>query len=311
MTLTHVKDISKWQGDADVTGHIRAGNKALIIRAYSGYREDARFDEYRREAHAAGVRVLGLYAYLESSGASVRAQAEAFCRAVGELQPGEFALLDLEEGPGRQDDEAREWLRVVDDRLGGRAWIYSGEAFAKAHGLVPLFRERHGIVAAYRDDPEPGIPHVMWQHTNGTRPRHVDPQLGKVDCSVFHGTIADLLELVTPTAAKPVDTPPTKPTKTSTTSKPKPPKPAPKPTAPVPQPREEIDMAAATFVKKKAFNTVWVTDLMQKRVVANPPELHELQGLVRTQGGDPAVHVLSDSTIDRIAGGAVPAKTGA
>jgi hypothetical protein len=52
------------------------------------------------------------------------------------------------------------------------------------------------------------ILHVLWQHSNGTQPvPHPDPHLGRVDCSIFHGSIADLTALLHPSAPTPKDDP--------------------------------------------------------------------------------------------------------
>jgi GH25 family lysozyme M1 (1,4-beta-N-acetylmuramidase) len=203
--MLHIRDISKWNDPdgpggprlPDITGHIAAGNPALTIRAHNGRIEDPDFDAYRAVAHAAGVAELGIYQYLVKD-RPVADQAHEFLAAVHQWQAHEYPIVDVEEGDGDLSQRVHEWFYIVDPTTTARALVYSGESFIVAHGLVDVFLKRPGIIAAYRGGPPPSIPHVMWQHTNGSTPLHPDPQLGRVDCSVYAGTINQLTRYLHP-----------------------------------------------------------------------------------------------------------------
>jgi hypothetical protein len=149
----------------------------------------------RQAAHEAGVRVLGLYQYLVAA-QPVAPQAAAFVATVGHLQPGEFAVLDLEEGDGDQSERAQAWFDSVDAHLtypGYRgAWLYSDEAFFQERGLMAIAESsRHTWVACYAPTP-PAVPHTLWQYTDATPWAGI----GQCDSSRFAGTLEQLEQAV-------------------------------------------------------------------------------------------------------------------
>jgi GH25 family lysozyme M1 (1,4-beta-N-acetylmuramidase) len=129
-----VPDLSEWQGDVDWTPLV-ASYPAVIIRAYNGYRVDHEFVLNRDHAHAAGVRALGLYAYLVADRNELD-QAAEFVHTVGSLRAGEWPIVDCETGAGDQSARVRAWAAHVARALGNeQPWLYSGEAFYREHGL--------------------------------------------------------------------------------------------------------------------------------------------------------------------------------
>jgi hypothetical protein len=216
--VTHLPDISEYQKQMTVTDwqrlfneqHRRYGSSgAAIVRIDYG---DAHVDRHlanRATAHKAGVKVLGLYQY-GVDGQPVHLQAEAFTGLVGKLLPGEFAVYDLEEGHGDLHTTANLWFAEVDHDLHypgySGAWLYSGESFYREHDLAAAMHGRHGWIAAYRTRPEPFIAHTLWQHTNGQVGNTLCqpwPVIGRVDCSIYHGTVDQLRALVAGSAAGP------------------------------------------------------------------------------------------------------------
>jgi len=202
---THLFDVSEYQAPLTVTDwqrlfneqHRRYGSSgAAIIRIDYG---DAHPDLHlanRATALKAGAKALGLYQY-GVDGQPTHLQAEAFISLVKTLHPGEFTILDKEEGSGNLAAEAGAWFTDVDHALtypgyhGG--WLYSGESFFTEHGLTSIKRS-HRWVAAYRTA-EPTLPHVLWQHTDGKLGDTACqpwPLIGHIDCSIFHGTVAQL-----------------------------------------------------------------------------------------------------------------------
>ena len=186
-------DVSEFQPDvnwADVVAH--NGGAAIIRAMYgSGHVDAAWYGGARRaDAHKAGVEALGIYQYLVA-GEDALAQAEAFVRLVGKLEPGEFAALDLEEGSGSQLARAEEWFKYVDEHLtypGYKgAWLYSGNAFFESAGLMPIAdSSRHTWVADY--GARPTVPHTLWQNSSATS----CPGIPKpCDSSIFEGDLAE------------------------------------------------------------------------------------------------------------------------
>jgi GH25 family lysozyme M1 (1,4-beta-N-acetylmuramidase) len=187
-------DVSEFQPNvtwADVAAH---NGGAAIMRAMYGadHVDRAWYGGARRaDAHKAGVHVLGLYQYLVAAQDPV-AQAEAFVKLVGKLEPGEFAVLDLEEGAGNQLERAKAWLSHVDAKLtypGYKgAWLYSGASFFESAGLMPIAdSHRHTWVADYASS-APAVPHTLWQNSDGVE----WPGIGKCDNSVFGGDVKAL-----------------------------------------------------------------------------------------------------------------------
>lgn len=199
-TTLLVPDLSEWQGDVDWKALVGASYPAVIIRAYNGTRADHQFAVNRDHGHAAGVRALGLYAYLVDNRDPVD-QAAEFVHTVGSLRAGEWPIVDCEEGTGDQSARVKAWAGYVSRALGTvDPWLYSGESFYRDHDLshagIPTTRT---WIAAYRST-EPTLGHQLWQYTDHRTVPGVDTP---VDCSQFHGTIDQLLAA---TKAAPVKT---------------------------------------------------------------------------------------------------------
>lgn len=197
-----IPDVSEFQGTVDWPRLVAAGYPAVIVRAHNGTRADEQWSRNRAQAHAAGVRALGLYQYLVAD-RDAAVQAEEFCDLVGQLLPGEWPICDLEVGDGDQAARARAWYTTVAARLqNARAEeLYSGLAFYQAHGLAAAGYTRVWL-AAYGPT-EPTLPHELWQFTDA---RTVPGITNPCDASVFHGTVADLLTHITPEADMPLTT---------------------------------------------------------------------------------------------------------
>jgi hypothetical protein len=199
-------DLSEFQPKADMAGIKRTNGGAAIIRlAYGDQHPDHVGARLRADAHAAGFPFVGCYQYLVA-GQDVAAQARAFCALVGKLAPHEIPVLDLEEGTGDQHARAAQWLAITGGELGREPWLYSGESFAKDHGLAPIFDGSlvHTWVAAYRST-EPALGHTLWQSTNGVTGANITawPGAGRCDTSIYHGTLDQLAALTGPPKRKP------------------------------------------------------------------------------------------------------------
>lgn len=185
-----IADTSEFQSRINWQAYVAGGFLAAIIRAHNGYRADYQFVANRSGAHAAAIRALGMYQYVVA-GRDAAAQANELCDLVGELQPGEWLICDLEEGSGDQEARGHAWLSTVVNRLhdaGTAEELYSGGYFLLAHNLSAAGFRR--IWVASYGTAEPGIPHEEWQFTDA----HSFPGIsGATDASIFHGTIGQLL----------------------------------------------------------------------------------------------------------------------
>jgi GH25 family lysozyme M1 (1,4-beta-N-acetylmuramidase) len=194
--MLHLPDVSEFQSNVDWAKVASRNGGAAIIRAMYGanHVDKAWYNGARRkDAHANGVRALGIYQYLVQNQDPVQ-QAQAFVSLVGSLQPGEFAIVDLEEGDGDQSARANAWLKYVDGKLTypgyAGAWLYSGESFFKDHGLMPIANSaRHTWVAAYAQNEPSDVGHTLWQHTE----KEAWDGIGTCDCSIFNGDLNGLL----------------------------------------------------------------------------------------------------------------------
>ena len=203
MTLL-LPDLSEFEPNADMHGIKAANGGAAIIRAcYGTSHPDAVFGKLR--AAASGFAFLGIYEYLTAF-QDAATQAHTFVKLVGKLAPHEVPILDLEEGSGDQSGRAAAWFGVVDEAFGlstlplsRRSWLYSGQSFAVAAGLAPVFRSaRRTWVAAYRDTDAGLLPHSLWQSTNGVvgANRVSWPGCGHCDTNQYNGTLAQLAEAI-------------------------------------------------------------------------------------------------------------------
>lgn len=202
----HLPDMSEFQPDVNWGSLIASNGGAAVIRAmYGSDFVDSLWSGGRRAAaHAAGIEVLGIYQYVRADQDAVT-QALALKNQVGSLQPGEFIVMDLEEGAGNQLSRAVAYLAAIDSELPSYpgytgAWLYSGLNFALTAGLSPIFTsgQVNTWVAAY-STVEPALPHTLWQHSNGS----VDlcsfepwAGVGFCDCSRLPGALATLSAIV-------------------------------------------------------------------------------------------------------------------
>jgi GH25 family lysozyme M1 (1,4-beta-N-acetylmuramidase) len=206
MKPLHLPDVSEFQPDVTWAEVRKFNGGAGIIRAlYGTGHVDRLWAAGRRaSAHEHGVKTLGIYQYLVA-GEDALAQAKAFVSAVGHLEPGEFAVLDLEEGTGDQSHRAKTWFDHVDAHLTypgyHGTWLYSNASMLNSELGEFLHRSNRPIwVAQYEPlNKTPSVSrHTLWQHTDGKIAVPPDwhergfPGVGHCDCSVFAGTLDEL-----------------------------------------------------------------------------------------------------------------------
>lgn len=197
-----VPDVSEWQNTIDWSALVAGGFPAAIIRVYSGSRADTQFARNRAEAHAHGIKALGLYAYLLPG--DIEEQAAAFVSLVGTLRPGEWPIVDYEAAK-LTPEEALEWIAHVSKALHGSVpWLYASEYVFRSEHLDQVVPSTRTWIAAWGPT-EPSEAHELWQYTNhmsGVPGIH-----GSVDCSTFHGNVDQLVAAVSPKAPAPTPGP--------------------------------------------------------------------------------------------------------
>jgi hypothetical protein len=200
---SHFSDISEFQPNVNWAAY--GGNRhAVVVRAHNGWRTD-----YSWSAHRDGARgscsFRGWYQYLVP-GKDVVQQANQFCDTVGMLLPGEVAVLDFEDPGfgGNQVGNALAWFGTVGTRLHAnpnQLWFYSYWPYVQSHfggrldwvGHPSWIAGYSGAVPWWRPQA------VAWQHTDGQYGDHQcqpAPGLGSFDCSVYAGSIDQLVAFV-------------------------------------------------------------------------------------------------------------------
>lgn len=178
-------DVSEFQPDVADRAYL-AWSKAIVIRAAYGDAHDdkAWYGGARRDAlHAGGAQFVGIYQFL-AAGQDGAAQARALHGLTGALRKGEVLVADFEQGSHAM---LTAWYNEM-LALGYPAqflWTYAGLYFGQSAGALPV-----QWLADYTSS-EPASPHRLWQFTDS----YPVPGVGRCDCSVFHGSTAQLAAL--------------------------------------------------------------------------------------------------------------------
>lgn len=181
------------------------GVLGVIHKATTG--QSGRDDQYAARRRAATDAVLLWGAYHWGTGAPATAQVDNFLTAA---EPDETTLvaLDFEETPGNQMTlgRAREFLELIEEKLGRKAVIYSGSTIKNAlgHSRDAYFGSHRLWLAQYGAKPDVQASwdnYWLWQFTEGKasdpRRRRVPGipgnSAGELDCNYYPFT-ADQLE---------------------------------------------------------------------------------------------------------------------
>jgi GH25 family lysozyme M1 (1,4-beta-N-acetylmuramidase) len=297
MPDTHLPDVSEFQPNVTWPQVVAHNGGAGIVRAHNGYRTDNCWygGARRTAAEQAGCRVLGFYAYLPKEIDPVTS-ARALASVVGSLKPGQFAILDLEEGTGDQDPRAVAWLNECDRLLTypgyHGAWLYSGDNFYHVDNLMPIANSnRHTWVAAYGQGEPNDVPHTLWQHSSS----EAWPGIGACDCSIFHGDVA-ALEAKVWTNPRGVSHPPAPVPKPIVHTTPAPVAPAYRPPVPPPAPSASGE---ARLIRVPGTAAVFATDGQTRTWVESQDAL---RALIATgiYGPSPAIYPIDAAALAAI-----------
>lgn len=191
-------DVSRHQGAVDMAAVARAGHTFVGIKATEGSDWiDPQFA--RNRANAAGlVRLLYHFARPSSGRATLgdaRSEAAHYLDVIDTLQPGEIAVLDIEDDKATGDLSAWciTWCSYVETHTQRPAVLYTYGPYARAHLSDRRLAERPLWLAAYSArppaPPPPWTRWTFWQWTSsGTCPGIV----GRCDLNQFAGDRADL-----------------------------------------------------------------------------------------------------------------------
>lgn len=163
----------------------------IIVRGAYNDRVDAAFAAGDADK-ALAQPWRAVYQYVSKS-FDMAAAAHAFIRILAGRR-FDATIVDIEEGDGDQQAREHAWLTVMADDP-ARDWAYSGDYFARSHGLAPEW------IAAYQQR-EPTAAHTLWQFSDAYQ---FPGMSGPCDASLFHGTLDDLIAL---TGGQPSSTPP-------------------------------------------------------------------------------------------------------
>lgn len=200
-------DVSDWQGSVD-WGAVRASGRLFGFAKATegtGYVADT-LARNRAGMAQAGLVLRGLYHFARPDRNHPEAEADHFLAVVGELAPGEVAVLDLESGNIGQAETgawALRWLRAVEDFTGRTPWLYSYAPFLAAIDTSALTRYPLWIAGygrndgqvpskAYRPSTDRWAQAVLWQYTSAGAVPGIG---GQADDNVFEGTEAELVAL--------------------------------------------------------------------------------------------------------------------
>ncbi|ASR11238.1 glycoside hydrolase (plasmid) [Rhizobium leguminosarum bv. viciae] len=193
----HGIDISKWQGDIDWGTVKNSGVAFAFIKATEGKdRVDSRFDEYWREAGAAGIPHAPYHFYYFCSSADQ--QADWFIRNVPKQAMRLPPVLDVEWNAEsktcryRPDAETvRAEMQRFMDRLeayyGKRPIIYTSVDFHREN-LAGHFQDYHFWVRSVAKHPEVTYSDRRWAFWQYTSTGVVPGIKGPTDINVFAGS---------------------------------------------------------------------------------------------------------------------------
>lgn len=173
----HGIDISKWQGDVDWNEVRRAGISFAFLKATEGRdHADERFEQYQRDARAAGIANAPYHFYYFCT--SAREQAEWFIANVPRSSVQMPPVLDVEwnqasrtcktrPDPETVRAELKIWMDLVGRHYGKQPIVYTTVDFHRENinGYFKNYQFWLRTVAAHPQDIYPDHPWTFWQYT--------------------------------------------------------------------------------------------------------------------------------------------------
>jgi len=200
----HVIDIYHGDKVTSFKDAAKAGIWGVIHKATTGATgSDPQYAKRRKPALDAGL-LWGAYHW--GTGADVSAQVDNFLKVA---KPDDQTLVALDyEDKKMSLAQAREWLTLIEERLGRKAVLYSGHLIKdKLGNKNDSFFGAHRLWLAHYN-PKPVVQkswkkYWIWQYTDGTdsNPQLVPKKVpgipgdakGNLDCDSYDGTKAQLI----------------------------------------------------------------------------------------------------------------------
>lgn len=181
-------DISHWQGNVDFDKVEKDGVDAVIMKVSQGVSMvDDKFAANKKAARKEGL-LCGFYHFAD--GSDYKKEADHFMATVGDLQEGEFLVLDFEIDIANPADWCKKWLDRVSEKMGFKPLLYTNEARVKAIDFKAVAGANYGLwVAKYGDNDDKAEEnetpntdewkfYAIWQYSSTGK---VDGISGRVD----------------------------------------------------------------------------------------------------------------------------------
>ncbi|MBA3042350.1 MAG: glycoside hydrolase family 25 protein [Alphaproteobacteria bacterium] len=193
----HGIDVSKWNGDVDWVKVRKSGVSFAFIKATEGKDVvDSRFDEYWRQAAAAGIPHAPYHFYYFCSTADE--QADWFIRNVPKASMHLPPVLDVEWNHTSKTcnyrpsamtvrAEMKRFMDRIEAYYGKRPIIYTSVDFHRDN-LEGSFQDYHFWVRAVAQHPEEIYPDRRWAFWQYTSTGVIPGIKGDTDINVFAGT---------------------------------------------------------------------------------------------------------------------------
>lgn len=144
-------DLSHWNGVVDFAKVKKDGVEAVIMKCTQGTAMfDNNFAKNKADARKAGL-LCGFYHF--ANGSDSIKEADWFVKTVGDLQEGEFVVLDFEIDIAKPAEWCKAWLDRVSSKLGFKPLLYSNEARIIAIDFKIVSDADYGLwIAKYGDN---------------------------------------------------------------------------------------------------------------------------------------------------------------
>jgi lysozyme len=144
-------DISHWQGTINWDKVEKSGVDVAIMKASQGTAMvDSKFAQNKKEARKEGL-LCGFYHF--ANGSDYKKEADHFLKTIGDIQEGEFLVLDFEIDIANPVEWCKKWLDYVTEKVGFKPIFYSNEARIKTIDFTEIAKASYGLwIAKYGDN---------------------------------------------------------------------------------------------------------------------------------------------------------------
>ena len=140
-------DVSHWQGKIDWAKVRASGIEFAFIKCTQGLKyKDPTYEKNKKEIKENGL-IFGAYHFADVN--SAEAEAENFCKNVGELRAGDIVILDYESNVIKDPAAwCLRWLTFVEKELGFKPLLYTYDSLLKKYDWTVVSKNDNGLWAA-------------------------------------------------------------------------------------------------------------------------------------------------------------------